>query len=142
MARCLLALCFLWYGAQASAETVIAAGTIRSQTIIGPSDLAVIDEITPGAISRLEDAIGLEARVNLYPGRPIAMGDLAQPSVINRNEVITLQFERAGLTILTEGRALERAATGDRMRVMNLASRLTVTGTVLGPGLVSVSQLP
>ena len=141
MIRPLIYFCLTALAVQAHADTIVATGTIRSQTILGASDLSVIDEDTPGAISRLEDAIGLEARVNLYPGRPIGFGDLAQPSVINRNEVITLHFEGNGLTILTEGRALERAATGDRLRVMNLASRTTVTGIVLGPGLVSVSQL-
>ena len=57
-------------------ETVIAAGTIRGSSLIGPADVAVVDGATPGALSDMSQAIGMEARINLYPGRPIRPGDL------------------------------------------------------------------
>ena len=124
----------------ARAEIVVAAGTIRSLTVIGPGDVALAEGTAPGALSRLEDAIGREARVNLYPGRPIHATDLRAPAVIGRNEVVTLQFESNGLLIVTDARALDRGGVGDRLRVLNLGSRSTVTGTVLGPGLVAVGR--
>ncbi len=108
------------------AETVVANGTIRS--------MALIEGNTPGAVTDLDAAIGMEARVNLYPGRPIRAGDLRPPAVINRNEIITLQYSANGLLIVTEGRALDRAGVGERLRVLNLASRTTVTATVLEAG--------
>ena len=80
----------------------------------------------------------MEARVNLYPGRPIRPGDLREPAVINRNEIITLQYDANGLLIVTEGRALDRAGIGERLRVLNLSSRTTVTATVQGAGLATV----
>lgn len=125
----------------AAAETLVAAGTIRAQTVIGPADVVVVDAITPGALTRVEDAVGMEARVNLYPGRPVRPADLQPPAVIDRNQIITLRYENGGLLIVTEGRALDRAGIGDRLRVLNLESRNTVTGTVLGPALVAVGPL-
>ena len=116
------------------AETVVANGTIRSMALIGPADVRVIEGDTPGAVTDLDAAIGMEARVNLYPGRPIRAGDLRPPAVINRNEIITLQYSANGLLIVTEGRALDRAGVGERLRVLNLASRTTVTATVLEAG--------
>ena len=44
------------------------------------------------------------------------------------------------LRIVTEGRALDRAAAGEPVRVMNLASRQTVTGTVAPDGSIEVGQ--
>ena len=47
------------------------------------------------------------------------------------------------LRIATEGRALDRAAAGEAVRVMNLASRQTVTGTVAPDGSIEVgAQTP
>ena len=119
-------------------ETVIAAGTIRGSTMIGPADVAVIDGATPGALSDMADAVGMEARINLYPGRPIRPGDLRPPAIVERNEIVSLRYNYGGLLVMTEGRALDRAAEGEALRVINLASRQTVTATASGPGLVTV----
>ncbi|MEM9756557.1 MAG: flagellar basal body P-ring formation chaperone FlgA [Pseudomonadota bacterium] len=124
--------------APAAADVVVAAGTIRSAQIIGPADVALADGDVIGALTRLEDAIGLEARINIYPGRPVRPGDLQPPALVDRNDIVTLQFASGGLMILTDGRALDRASEGERLRVQNLSSRMIVTGTVIGPGLVAV----
>lgn len=121
------------------AEVVVAAGTIRSQQVIGPNDVVLAEGNVPGAINALADAIGREARINIYPGRPVRPGDLQDPALVERNEIVTLQFSSGGLMIITEGRSLDRAVLGQRLRVQNLSSRNTVVGTVVGPGLVTVS---
>ena len=51
-----------------------------------------------------------------------------------------LSYASGPLTIVTEGRALDRAAAGEPVRVMNLASKQTVTGTVAPDGSVEVGQ--
>lgn len=119
-------------------ETVIAAGTIRAATLIGPADLATVEGATPGALSDMEEAIGMEARINLYPGRPIRPGDLSRPAIVERNEIVSLRYNYGGLLVMTEGRALDRAAEGEALRVINLASRQTITATATSPGLVTV----
>ena len=134
--RWLIALLFA--ATPALADTVVANGTIRSMSVIGPANVRLVAGDTPGAILDLAAAIGMEARVNLYPGRPIRPGDLREPAVINRNEIITLQYDANGLLIVTEGRALDRAGIGERLRVLNLSSRTTVTATVQGAGLATV----
>lgn len=122
----------------ARAETVVAAGTIRSQQIIGPDDVTLSEGTVVGALTDLSSAIGREARINIYPGRPVRPGDLQEPALVERNEIVTLQFLRGGLMIMTEGRSLDRAVLGERLLVQNLSSRTTVTGVVAGPGLVTV----
>lgn len=132
----------LVFGVPASAETVIAAGTIRGQQIIGPMDVALAEGDMPGALSDLSQAIGMEARINLYPGRPIRPGDLRPPAIVERNEIITLRYDAGGLLIVTEGRALDRAAEGEAFRALNLSSRNTVTAVAAAPGLALVGQMP
>lgn len=133
-------LVFLWlFAGPLGAETLVAAGPIRALTLIGPADLTTVEGDTPGALSDPAEALGMEARVNLYPGRPIRAMDLQPPAVIERNDIITLRFNQGGLLIVTEGRAMDRAGVGERLRVINLSSRTTVTATVLSPGLAEVS---
>ena len=126
----------------ARADTVIAAGTIRGQTLIMPSDVALAEGTTPGALSDVSQAIGMEAAVNLYAGRPIRPGDLRPPAIVERNALVTLRYDHGGLMIVTEGRALDRAAAGESLRVLNLGSRNTVTARATEPGLVTVGPNP
>lgn len=124
------------------ADTVIANGTIRGQSLIGPADVAVVEGDTPGALSDPAAAIGMEARVNLYSGRPIRPGDLSPPAIVERNELVTIRYEQGGLRIVTEGRALDRAAAGEPLRVLNMSSRNTVTAIAAAPGLVTIGPRP
>jgi flagella basal body P-ring formation protein FlgA len=121
-------------------ETLVAATTIRGASPIGVGDVTVVPESVPGALSDPNEAIGMEARINLYPGRPIRAADLQAPAVIDRNDIVTLRFAAGGLMIVTDGRALDRAAEGERLRVINLSSRMTVTATATGPGAARVGD--
>ena len=123
----------------AQAQVVLAARTLRAGTPITAIDIMVSPDAAPlGAASRAEQALGQEARVTLYAGRPIPIASLAPPALVERNQLVTLIFQRGGLDIRAEGRALGRGAEGDEIRIMNLASRSTIFGTVAGPALVSV----
>ncbi len=136
-----LALAALMAG-QAAADTLVAARTIRSQSVLGPDDLALVAGDTPGALSAIDDALGMEAKVNLYSGRPIRPGEIGFPAIVERNQIVPIIFAQGGLMIATEGRALDRAGVGERLRVMNLGSRNTVTGTVAEDGAVLVANGP
>ena len=125
----------------AAADILVAARTIPAQTLIGPADLAIAEGEAPGTLSDPDLAIGQEARVALYAGRPIRPGDLGPPAVVERNAIVPLIFRAGGLYISTEGRALDRAGPGEVIRVMNLASRATVTAVVAADGAAYVSAL-
>jgi flagella basal body P-ring formation protein FlgA len=125
--------------APVTAEIVVPTRTIPPQAVIGPEDLALSDATVPGAIADPAQAIGLEARVALYPGRPIRPQDLGLPAVVERNAIVPLIFQRGTLLITAEGRALDRAGPGELIRVMNTASRATITARVGADGAAYVS---
>lgn len=122
----------------ARAESLVAAATIRANTVIAPEHLAMTDDAHVGALQNPSDAIGMEARVVLFAGRPIRPTDLGPPALVERNQIVLLVYQHAGLTISSEGRALGRAAAGEVIRVINLSSRSAVTGTVDPTGHVLV----
>ncbi len=127
MTRLALALlCVVLASGPALAGTVVAARTLRAQTVITEQDIALLNDTVPGALADPLAAIGLETRVALYPGRPIRAGDLGPPAIVERNQLVPLAYLRGGLSIQTEGRALDRGAVGDSIRVMNAASKAIV----------------
>ncbi len=121
-------------------DTVAAARTIRANAIIVETDITLIQSPAPQGFSRMSDVIGQEARVVLYPGRPILIDDIGPPAIVTRNQVVRVQYLNNGLSIMTEGRALERGSIGDLVRIMNLSSRATVFGQVQQDGTVQVKH--
>lgn len=131
-------LALLLMAAPAGAETIGAARTIRAQEIIGPDDLLLRDIEVAGGTADAALLIGQEARVALYAGRPVRTGDVGPPAIVERNGILPLVYERNGLRIMTEGRALDRAGAGEVIRVMNLSSRSTVSARITEEGVARV----
>jgi flagellar basal body P-ring formation protein FlgA len=124
----------------AQAQTVVATRVLRAQTVIAGDDVTLDEAPTPGALAALEQAVGREARVTLYPGRPIRPDQLGTPAVVERNQIVRMIYTEGPLNIMAEGRALDRAGPGELVRVMNLSSRQVVTGLVRGSGMIEVGQ--
>lgn len=124
----------------AFADSLVATRTIRAQSVLVAEDLTRVEAEIPGALADPAEALGLEARVTIYPGRPIRAEDLGPPALVDRNQIVPLVYETGGLSILTEGRALERGGEGDLIRIMNIGSRTTVSGRVGADGVVRVGQ--
>jgi len=122
----------------ALAETLVATRTIRPQAIIMPEDVAVSEAEIPGMFTKPADVVGQEARVAIFAGRPIGPSDIGPPALIERNQIVLLTYRKGTITIVTEGRAMGRGGVGDLVRVMNLASRTTVSGHVAEDGTIRV----
>jgi len=137
--RFLLSITLFLGAAHAFADTVVPTRTIRSQTILTAQDLTFVSEDIPGAYFSPDEVVGMEARVVLYAGRPIKIDDIGPPAIIERNQIVTLFYAAGLLVIATEARAMSRAGVGDKIRVLNLSSRTTVTGTVRPDGSIMVN---
>ena len=124
----------------APADTLVAARTVRSHAIITPEDVALKNTSSPGALALPEQAIGQEARVVLYAGRPIHPGDIGPAAIVDRNQIVRLIYQSRGLQITVEGRSLARGGVGDFIRVMNLTSRTTVSGIVAADGSITIDH--
>ena len=133
-------LLMIFAAAPAMADIVVAARTIPPQTVITANDLRVKPGDMDGVAATPDQLLGQESRVAIYAGRPIRLGDVGPPALVERNQLVAVFFEKAGLNISTDGRALDRAGLGEMVRVMNLSSRTTVTGRVLADGSIKVSR--
>lgn len=122
----------LMLAAPAQADILVATRTIRAHALIGPEDVQLAPGENAQALASADAAIGNEARVTLYPGRPIRAEDLSPPTLVERNQVIALVYRNGPLSIQTDGRALDRGAEGDVIRVLNLGSKTMVSARI-GP---------
>ncbi|NEX46383.1 flagellar basal body P-ring formation protein FlgA [Rhodobacter sp. ETT8] len=123
----------------ALADAVVANRVIRAGQVIATEDLSVVEAVIPQSVTDIAAIIGKEARVALYPGRPIRAEQVGPPAIVQRNQVVSLSFVSGTLAIFTEGRALDRGGIGDVIPVVNLGSRNTVQGRIMPDGSVSVS---
>lgn len=124
----------LLVGSPAVSDTIVAARTIPAQTLIGPDDLLLQPIDVPGGTDDPLLLVGMEARTALYAGRPVRPADVGAPALVDRNQIVPLIYDVGGLRIATEGRALGRAGEGEVIRVMNLASRTTVSARISSQG--------
>jgi flagella basal body P-ring formation protein FlgA len=122
------------------ADIVVSNRTLRAGDVFKIQDLRVIEGQNTGGFDQVADVVGQEARTALYPNRPILVTQVGPPALIERNQVVQVRFAGSGLSISTEGRALERGGLGDRIRFMNLTSRATLFGVVQSDGQIAVFQ--
>lgn len=130
MWRLLILILILPFPAQA--DSLVATRVIRAHEVISKDAVTLVAAEIPGAMTDATLAIGLEARVAIYPGRPVLTDNIGPAAVVERNQIVSLSYRAGGLIIRTEGRALDRGGAGEVIEVMNLASKTKVSGRI-GP---------
>jgi flagellar basal body P-ring formation protein FlgA len=129
---------FLFAVGSAQADILVPAHTIRAKQVIAATDLVVKTVDIPGAISDPSVIIGQEAQKALFPNRPIRGSDIGPPALVERNQLVKMVFRNGGLQIIADGRSMGRGAIGDTVRVLNIASRTTLSGRVRTDGKIEV----
>lgn len=113
-----------------------AARLLAPGTLLAAADLVVSSDADPGAT--LRPLLGMRLRHAIAAGAPLSAGDVAPPFVIERNTIVAMRYVIGSLVIRTEGRALGSAVLGDRVPVMNLASKETVVAIASGRARVEI----
>ena len=98
-------------------------------------------EFRNDAASPAGAAVGRAARRALRAGDALHAGDLTKPDIVQRNETVTLIYATPGLMLTMRGKAVDSGAEGDTVSVLNIQSKRTVQGTVIGPGEVTVAAV-
>jgi flagella basal body P-ring formation protein FlgA len=123
-------------------EAVVLARTVERNEVIKASDVTL--ERRPKAeagsdVAPRDRVIGMQARRQLRAGQALKAADLAKPDLVQRDQTVTLVYEATGLYLTIRGKALDNGTDGDVVSVLNLQSKRTVSGVVLGRGQVSIS---
>jgi len=84
-------------------------------------------------------AVGMQMRRPLRAGQALRTADLAKPDLVQHDQNVTLIYESPGLYLTVRGKAIDSGTEGDVVNVINLQSKRTVSGVVIGRGQVSIS---
>jgi flagellar basal body P-ring formation protein FlgA len=84
-------------------------------------------------------AVGMQMRKQLRAGQALRVSDVAKPDLVQRDDNVTLIYESTGLYLTIRGKALEGGTEGDVVNVLNLQSKRTVSGVVIGRGQVAIT---
>jgi flagella basal body P-ring formation protein FlgA len=84
-------------------------------------------------------AVGMQMRKQLRAGQALRVSDLAKPDLVQRDDNVTLIYESAGLYLTIRGKAVDSGTEGDVVNVLNLQSKRTVSGVVVGRDQVAVT---
>jgi flagellar basal body P-ring formation protein FlgA len=90
-------------------------------------------------VRRLEDAVGMQTKRQLAAGQPLGTGDLVRPSIVARGATVMMVLDSPGIALTAQGQATEAGSIGDRIRVLNPASRAVIEAVVIGPDRVRVT---
>jgi flagella basal body P-ring formation protein FlgA len=123
-------------------EAAILARDVERNEVLKSSDVVIErrPKLAIGSDAAARDrAVGMQMRKALRAGAALRTADLAKPDLVQRDQTVTLIFQSGGLYLTIRGKALEGGTEGDVVSVLNLQSKRTVTGTVIGRGQVSIS---
>jgi flagellar basal body P-ring formation protein FlgA len=123
-------------------EAAVLTRTVERNEILKSTD--VTTERRPkaeigGDAAVRASAVGMQTRKQLRAGQAVRVADLAKPDLVQRDDNVTLIYEAAGLYLTVRGKAIEGGAEGDVVNVLNLQSKRTISGVVIGRGQVAIS---
>ncbi|EDQ34588.1 flagella basal body P-ring formation protein FlgA [Hoeflea phototrophica DFL-43] len=110
----------------------LSAELVREVTVTNPN-------LRGGYVTTTTGVLGKVTTRTLLPGRTIPAGVLRDAWAVERGTTVELVFSGKGLTITAAGTPLQNGAVGDFIRVRNIESGVTVSGTVMADGTIQVA---
>jgi flagella basal body P-ring formation protein FlgA len=125
-------------------EAAVLTRSVERNDVLKASD--VITERRPKAEAGSDavargQAVGMQMRKQVRAGQPLRSADLAKPDLVQRDDNVTLVYEAAGLYLTIRGKALENGTEGDTVSVLNLQSKRTISGVVVGRDQVVIAAI-
>ena len=115
---------------------------LQSGTLISGHDIDWIevpaDQIQHNIVLKADDIIGMTPRRMVMAGEPLRMQQIAEPLLVERGDLITLNYTEGPIHLSTEAKALQDGAKGDIIRVVNLATNRTLEAMINGSRTVIV----
>jgi flagellar basal body P-ring formation protein FlgA len=113
-------------------------------TVLTPSDvemkLVPLKFAETSGVAKLDQLIGKQLERSGRAGLMLRARDVADPQVVARNQIVTVYLKSGPMTLTVKGQALNNAAAGQPVQVMNTASKKIVIGTALPNGGVETTS--
>jgi len=94
--------------------------------------------LSGNSLTDAEQLIGRMAKRPLKAGQILRQSDVVVSPAIRKNDLIRLVVKSGQMTLSVQGKALQDAALGQTIRVVNVNSNRQLSGTVIDAGTVAV----
>jgi flagellar basal body P-ring formation protein FlgA len=78
-------------------------------------------------------------RKAVHAGQGLRVADLGKPDLVQKDDNVTLIYEASGIYLTARGKAVDSGTEGDTVTVLNLQSKRTISGLVVGRDQVAIS---
>jgi flagella basal body P-ring formation protein FlgA len=89
-------------------------------------------------VSDVSELIGMEVRRSVRAGRPISRSDVGSPILVRRSDLVEIRVIGGGVSVTTNGKAMEEGAESDTIEVETLSPRKRMLARVVQSGLVEI----
>jgi flagella basal body P-ring formation protein FlgA len=113
----------------------------RGRVIFAADLTAIVCPVQSGPTDYLVDSkavVGLQAVRALSADRPLRQADFAQPTLVERGELVDLRVRSGGITLKTVARALTGGARGDSI-MLETAQKKRVSAIVTDAGVAEIN---
>jgi flagella basal body P-ring formation protein FlgA len=118
-----------------AAGTILAANDIVMQSV--PAKLVV-----NGNIASEDQLVGKQLQRQSHAGMLLKVSDVADPTLIQRNDPVTVYLHTGALTLTVKGMALNAASLGQPVAVLNAISKKVIHGVARSDGGVEIAAMP
>lgn len=96
------------------------------------------DQVNRNILTDANRLIGQEVRRGTNAGQPVRSSDLRAPLIVSKGSLVTMVLQTPKMQLTSKGRAMDDAAMGEVVRIMNTQSKTVVEATVVGTNTVQV----
>jgi flagella basal body P-ring formation protein FlgA len=113
-------------------------------TILEPADIEMrrvpLKQVESSGVATLEQLVGKQLTRQSRGGLLLRATDVKEPQVVERNALVTVILSTGPLTLTVKGQALNSAAIGEPVQVLNSVSRKILYGVALPSGAVEITN--
>lgn len=124
----------------ASVPMIVSTRQLGRGEIISASDVTTsmieLQRFRKDGFSNMDQVIGSKLKRNVRLGDVVERNDVC---VVCRNEKVTIKAVKSGMTITTQGTALQDGSAGDQVRVKNDKSQRIIEGIVTGIAEITIT---
>ena len=118
------------------------ASTKAAGSVLEPTDIEMrlipLKQAESMGVPALDQLVGKELTRQSRAGMLLKATDVTEPNVVQRNAQVTVRFITGPMTLTIKGQALNSAAVGQRVQVLNPVSRKILSGVALPNGAIQV----
>lgn len=129
-----------------SIERVVSVPVLKAAIgqgeVIRAGDIETVDvpakQVSSKAMLNAQDIVGMTPRRTVLAGAPMSREDLIAPQVIQRGKSVLMTYKSGPLVLTAQGKALENAAKGETVRVVNISTNRTLEAVAVAENEVEI----